>query len=270
MRTPKFLFAGLAGATLLGLTAAPAFASGATTPFAELTANQIAQQANADFKAASSVYSWARVSTHGITITATETIAPQGCLLTTSGSGLSTQILIVGGSTWIMLSNQAWQALGYTGTDLGEVAGKWVTLAAWLQAIGMSNVPAGAPDCHAHMPSGLPSNGWTLGKKMVKVSGRWTWQISQKLDKHLLVRADVSATRTPEFAAITLLGVTTYLSHYNAPVTLVAPPAGDVITSLPPLPKGPGTPTAERRLMRADRLVTGTGLVPGLALAVSE
>lgn len=270
MRTPKLLFAGLVGATVLGLAAGPAFAAGATKPHAELTANQIAKKANADFKAASSVYSWARVTMHGITITATETAAPQGCLLTTSGSGLSTQILVVGGSTWIMLNNQGWQSLGYTGTDLSEVAGKWVTLAAWLKAFGLSNVPAGAPDCHAHQPSGLPSNGWTLGKKMVKVSGRWAWQLSQKLSKHLLVRADVWDTRTPEFAAITLLGVTTYLSHYNAPVTLAAPPASDVITSLPPLPQGIGTSAAERRLVRADRLVTGTGLVPGLALAVSE
>jgi hypothetical protein len=266
MRTPKLLFAGLAGAAVLGLAAAPAFAAGAHQPQAALTANQIAKKANADFQAASSIYLWARVSVHGITTTATETIAPQGCLFTTNGGpGFSMQILIVGGSTWIMLSNQTWQALGYTGSDLSEVEGKWVTLAAWLQAFSVPNAPAGAPGCHAHQPSGLPSHGWTLGKKMIKVSGRWAWQLSQRLSKHVLVQAAVSDTRTPEFVAITLLGVTEYLSHYNAPVTLAAPPASDVITSLPPLPTGTGTPAAGN-LVRADRLIAGAGLVPGLAL----
>ena len=268
-RALKVLSAGLACATVLGIATAPAYAAQAPRPHVALTANQIIKKANADFKAASSIYFYSKLSARGVTVTATEQVTPQGCLFTTgSRGGFLAQDLIVGTSEWVRLSNQAWQALGYTGTELGYVAGKWVTLAAYLRAIGLSNIPAGTPDCHAHQASGLPSAGWTLSKKMVKVSGRWAWRLSRKLTKHESATVTVSDTRTPEYVAVTLLGVTEYLSHYNAPATLAAPPAADVITSLPPLPTG-STPTAGP-LLRADRLIGSPGLAPGFALAVSR
>jgi hypothetical protein len=265
-RALKVLSAGLAGATALSIAAAPANAARSHRPHPALTANQIAKKANADFQAASSVYVWSRVSSNGVTVTATVTVAPQGCLLTTDGgSSFWLQDLNVGTSEWVRLSDQTWQALGYTGTDLGYVEGKWVTFAAYLQAMGISNVPAGPADCHAHEPTGLPSAGWTLGKKMIKVSGRLARQIYDKRDG---VSAAVSATRTPEFLVITFLGTPEYLSHYNAPVVLAAPPAGDVITSLPPLPQG-SVPLAGRSV-RADRLTFGTGLLYDLAMAAAK
>jgi hypothetical protein len=274
-RALKVLAAGLAGATVLGIAAVPAYAAAQAHKPVPLTANQLAKKANADFKSASSVYFYSKVTEHGLTITGTEQVARQGCLFTASSSGgFWVQNLIVGASEWVRLSNQTWQALGYTGTDLGYLEGKWVTLAAYLRLFGLSDVPAGRPDCHAHQASGLPSAGWTLGKKMVKVSGHWAWQISHRLTKHQSLTADVSDTRTPEYVAIKGLGSTEYLSRYNARVTLAAPPAADVITSLPPLPQGT-IPAAGRlvradRLITADRLVAGPGLVPGFALAVSK
>lgn len=263
MRTLKVLSAGIAGAAVLGMATVPAFAAPAHQPFAELTANQIAKKANADFQAASSFSVWARASIHGITVTATETIGPRGCLVTdNSGDGFWTQLLTVDGSIWIRQSDQTWEALGYTGTVLGEVAGKWVTLAAYLQALGLQNPGPVSGDCHSHEPSGLPSSGWTLGRTLVKVSGHWAWQLSHKVGKHQSVQADVSDTRTPEFVRATVLGITEYFSHYNAPVTLTAPPASDVLTSIPPAPNQP-TPAI-------GRLIRGAGLLPGFDLEVAK
>jgi hypothetical protein len=236
-RALKVLSAGLAGATALSIAAAPANAAQSHRPHPAPTANQLVKKANADFQAASSVFLWSRISEQGVTVTITQTVALQGCLLTiNAGAGIWSQDLNIGTSQWVRLSDQTWQALGYTGTDLGYVSGKWVTAAAYLQVLGLSNQPVPPADCHAHEPTGLPSAGWTLGKKMIKVSGRLAWQI---YDKRGGLGAAVSATRTPEFLAITFQGVPEYLSHYNAPVVLAAPPAGDVITSLPPLPPLP-------------------------------
>lgn len=264
-RALKVLSVGLAGATALAIAAAPADAAQANRPHASLTANQIAKKANADFLAASSFYVWSRLSGHGPAFTVTETVAPQGCLVTTSTGGTWLQDLNVGTSEWVRLSDQTWQSLGYTGTDLGYVEGKWVTLAAFLQAFGLSNLPGGQPDCHSHEPSGLPSADWTLGKKMIKVSGHKAWQI---YIKPMQMSAAVSDAGTPEFLAITVLGTTDYLSHYNAPVTLSAPSASDVITSLPPLPPGSVPPAG--RSVRPDRPTVGTGLLRALTLAVSK
>src|SRR5262249_55477440 len=123
----------------------------------------------------------------------------------------------------------------------------------------------GALDCHSHEPVGVPSSGWTLGKKMIRVSGHLAWRIYDKREK---MSAAVSASGTPEFLAISQLGISAYFSHYNAPVMLSAPRAGDGITSLPPLPKG-SVPLAGR-LVRADGLTVGTSLLRGLTLAVSR
>ncbi|HZR51808.1 MAG TPA: hypothetical protein VFB06_20125 [Streptosporangiaceae bacterium] len=268
-RALKVLSAGLAGAAVLGIATAtvPAFAAPAPKPHVALTANQIMKKANADYKAASSFSVYSKLSMQGVTIVSTVQVAPQGCLLTgNGGSGLWAQNLIVGSSEWIRLSNQTWQALGYTGTDLGYVEGKWVTIAAYLQVFGLGNVPIGKPDCHAHQASGLPSAGWALSKKMIKVSGQRAWQLSIKEREFGRVTVAVSDTRTPEYLALTVQGMTEYLSHYNAPVTLAAPPAADVLTSLPPLP--PGSIPAADRLVRVDRLVPGLGLMPGFPLEV--
>lgn len=269
MRALKVLSAGLSGATVLGIATVPALAAQAPKPHVALTANQIVKKANADLKAASSVYIYSKLSMPGLSLTNTEQVAPQGCLLTAnSGNGLWAQNLIVGSSEWIRLSNQTWQALGYTGTDLGYAEGKWVTLAAYLQAIGLSGVPVGKADCRAHHLRDLPSTGWTLSKKMIKVSGHRAWRLSHKLAPRLSATVAISATRTPEYLAVTVPGTTEYLSHYNAPVALAAPPAADVLTSLPSLPKG-STPTVNR-LVRAFRPVPDPGLVPGFALEVSK
>lgn len=272
-RALKVLSAGLAGAAVLGIATAavPALAAPAAAPkpHVALTANQIMKKADADLKAASSVYIYSKTSMQGLTFTTTEQVAEQGCLLTVnSGPGIWAQNLIVGSSEWVRLSDQTWQTLGYTGTDLGYVEGKWVTIAAFLQVIGLSEGPVGRPDCRAHQPSGLPPTGWTLSKKMIRVSGQRAWRLSLKLSKHDSLTAAVSDTRTPEFVALSLLGITEYLSHYNAPVTLAAPPAADVLTSLPPLPKG-SFPTANR-LVRADLLVPIRGLLIGFPVEASK
>ena len=260
-RALKILSASLVGTAVLG-TAVPAFAAPAAKP---LTANQIAKKANADFKAASSVEFYGKQSIMGQTVTITETVAPQGCqIFENLGAGATLQVLNVGASQWVKLSDQAWQQLGYTGTDLGYVEGKWVTVAAFLQAFGLQNVPTGPDDCHSHEASGLPSTGWTLSKKLIKVSGQRAWQLSRKLNDAPL-RAAVSDTKKPEILAITLGGTTTYLSHYNARVTLAAPPADDVLTSLPPVPAPVPSPTAS--IGRAARAGLARVVVAGLSHA---
>jgi hypothetical protein len=64
--------------------------------------------------------------------------------------------------------------------------------------------------------------------------------------------AYVSDTHTPEFLILSVFGIREHLYDYNAAITLVAPPAADVLTSVPQPPGG--TPFDIRSLSRTSPL----------------
>jgi hypothetical protein len=233
----------ITGATVFA-AAAPAFAAPAHKPHAKLTADQIAERANADLQSASSyrIYSSATVDRLTVSVSATATV--QGCLLTiNTGDGISEKILNIGTSEWVQPSNDFWAALGYTGNLLAYLEGKWVTAAAFLKLFGLSNPPSNGGTCSTRSPTGLPVTGWTL-VRTAKLSGRLVWRITNRKTG---VSAYVSDTPKPEFLRLTLLGITEYFSDYNAPIMLAPPLNTYVLTTVPPPPGGSPSAGADIR-----------------------
>jgi hypothetical protein len=255
-------------AVVVGTGAAPAFAAAQThkpqthKPHKKLTADEIIGKAIADLESASSVRLYARQSVDGITLTITDTYAAQGCLATVTtsilGTSVSEKALIIGTSEWIQPNNEFWEELGYTGTQLASLEGKWVTPAALenLFGIRLKGAPSHVAACDVRdAGDGIPARGWSI-RKSVKISGDWAWRLrntetvqacvdikrtSCKTVK-LPTSAYVSDTGKPEFLRFSILGITEFFSDYDAPVTIAAPPAADVLTSIPP-PPGFGAPT---------------------------
>ena len=223
-----------AGATVF-TAVAPASAAPANKPQAKLTGDQIAKRANADLQSASSYRIYSSTTIAGLTLSVSSTATVQGCLIAiNTGHGISEKILDVGTSEWVQPSNDFWASLGYTGTVLAYLEGKWITAAAFLKLFGIKNVPSSGGTCSTSSPTGLPVTGWTL-VRTAKLSGRLVWRIINK-DKKL--SAYVSDTAEPEFLRLTLLGITEYFSGYNAPIMLAPPLNTYVLTMVPPLPGG--------------------------------
>jgi hypothetical protein len=215
--------------------AAPASAATAHKPHAKLTADQIAERANADLQSASSYRIYSSSTVDGLTLSVSATATEQGCLVTiNTGDGISEKILDIGTSEWVQPSNAFWAALGYTGNVLAYLEGKWVTAAAFLKLFGLSNPPSNGGTCSTSSPTGIPVTGWTM-VRTVKLSGRLAWRIT---NRNKGVSAYVSDTPKPEFLRITLLGITEYFSDYNAPIMLSPPLNTYVLTTVPPPPGG--------------------------------
>lgn len=249
---------GAIGAVALGTAATSAFAA----PAGKVTADQIVKKANADLRSVSSVELWSRASANGVTITITEKITVRGCLATiSSGGGLSENLLIIGSTQLIQPSNGLWQALGYTGTELSYLEGKWVTAAAFFNALGLGGSGGTGGTCNTRVPTGIPLTGWTLGKS-ARISGHWSWRL---INKKQAMSAYVSDTRKPEFLRLTERGVTEYFSHYNAPLKLELPPASDVVTKLPPPPNAPNPARADLGVRTG--LLARAGIVARAGLA---
>jgi hypothetical protein len=216
-------------------TAAPASAAPAHKPHPKLTADQIAERATADLRSASSYRIYSSATIVGLTVSVSETATAQGCLATiNTGHGISEKILNIGTSEWVQPSNGFWVALGYTGTVLAYLEGKWITAAAFLKLFGISAPPSSDDTCSTSSPTGLPVTGWTL-VRTARLSGRLVWRIKNKKRG---VSAYVSDTPTPEFLRLTLLGITEYFSDYNAPIMLAPPLNTYVLTTVPPPPGG--------------------------------
>jgi hypothetical protein len=238
--------------------------SASATPAHEpkLTGDEIAGKAIADLRGASSVRVYTNESVLGLSITISETYTEHSCLENFSVSGpgtaaVSENILIVGSSVWVQPSNEFWSALGYSKTQLASLDGKWLTFGAFEKLFGISGLPAPHISCGIRSVSyGLTPTGWKLVKS-VKVSGRWAWRVVNTADKTTIciekghcessaLSAYVSDARRPEFLSMTEFRITEYFSDYNAAITLAAPPAADVLTSVPQPPGGTPPLTARR------------------------
>jgi hypothetical protein len=218
------------GATVLA-AAAPALAAPAHKPHAKPSADLIVHRAIADLQSASSYRIYSSSAIDGITVSVSSTVTAQGCLETiNTGGGISANILDIGTSEWVQPSNGFWASLGYTGTLLDYLEGKWVTAAGFLKLFGISHLPKSGGTCSTRSPTGIPVTGWAL-VRTAKLSGRLVWRIINRNDG---VSAYVSDTPTPEFLRLTLLGITEYFSDYNAPIMLAPPLNTYVLTSVPP------------------------------------
>jgi hypothetical protein len=225
--------AAAAGVTVFA--AAPSFATPAPKPQPKPTADQIVTMANADLHSVTSYNIYTSAKILSVTISVSETVTAQGCLdVINGGHGISEKILNIGGSEWIQPSNQFWVTLGYSGTTLDYLDGKWVTADAFLKLLGISNPPSTAAACSTASPTGIPVTGWTLVRK-AKISGGPAWRV---VNKHLKLTAYVSDTAQPEYLRLTLLGITEYFSAYNAPIYLAPPLNTYLLNMLPPLPGG--------------------------------
>jgi hypothetical protein len=213
--------------------AAPAFAAPAHKPHATLTGDQIAKRANADLQSASSYRIYSSTTIDGLTISVSSTSTAQGCLfMIDTGDGISEKILDIGTSEWIQPSNDFWAALGYTGTVLAYLEGKWVTAAAFLKLFGISNLTSSGGTCSTRSPTGLPVTGWAL-VRTTRLGGSLVWRI---INREKGLSAYVSDTAKPEFLRLTLLGITEYFSDYNAPITFMPPLNEYVLIAVPPPP----------------------------------
>lgn len=241
--------------------ATPAFATQAQAQAQahrpKLTADEIVGKAITDLKSATSVRVYTRLSLGGTTIAERETYAEQGCLTNVSIGDRSTSItenaLIIGTSEWVQPGNEFWRLLGYTGAELTSLEGKWVTVAAFEQLFGVKGLPKTVATCSIHSAStGLSKHGWTLGRSK-QINGRWAWRVTENsvdgiklsicVKPHtkctpLTTSAYVSDTGKPEFVSLSVVLATEHFYAYNQTVTLTAPPAADVLTSIPKPPRG--------------------------------
>jgi hypothetical protein len=250
----------VAGGMVSGVFATPAFAA-QTHPQKQahpqnLTADEIVGKAITDLKDASSVHTSARISILGLTVAESGTFTRHGCQTAVSmsapGHSISEVFLVVGTSAWVRPDAGALKSLGYTGAELSSLEGKWITFAAVKKVAGANSFPAPAAVCGARSEFGkLAPHGWTLGK-LAKVNGQWAWQVSGTSTETVSgciqmgtkcknystkvsrkVSAYVSDSAKPEFLSMSADGATERFSGFNAKVTLTAPPAADVLTSIP-------------------------------------
>jgi hypothetical protein len=256
-----------AGSMATAAFATPAFAARAQAPTQaptqapahrpKLTADEIVGKAITDLKSATSVRVYTRLSLDGTTIAERETYAEQGCLTNVSianrATSISESVLVIGTSEWVQFGNEFWRILGYTGAQLTSLEGKWVTLPAFEQLLGIKNLPELAVTCSIHSAStGLSKSGWTLGRSK-QINGRWAWRVIEDsvdglkvsvcVKPHtkctpLTISAYVSDTGKPEFVSLNVVFATEHFYAYNQAVTLTAPPAADVLTSIPKPPHG--------------------------------
>lgn len=242
---PAFLVAALiAGITGCGVPAGSgsrsATASGtpgtsaatSADPLSRLSALEIAKEALADTKAATSVHLAGTITNSGEEITLAETIAHSGteCSGTYSvvGKG-AVQIVLLGTTVWMKADDTLWRSNGIPAAALPRVSGKWLRTST--SAAGMSGL---ATLCSISKLFGTPP---TSDPKMFK-------QLNTTPDgKALIVKlmdglggASLYVTDTahplitqfdsPNYASAGSI----HLTGYGAAVTITAPPASAVIT----------------------------------------
>jgi hypothetical protein len=203
------------------VAAGPASAAPAGNPFGELTADQIASKAVADFDSASSVHVDGYISASGKTGSYSMLFTQNGCAGSVQMGGQGSSGLVAIGSTeWIRPSKQLWESLGYSGSRLAKVLGKWVKVPS-----GSDGTGSNACDIQGFAAGeGYPVTGLSKGRT-VRISGHLALQLAGKKATSYYVSV---ATR-PEILSIDIAGISNTFSSYNAHVTITAPPSKDVV-----------------------------------------
>lgn len=180
--------------------------SSATDPLASLTAAQIAADADADLKHASTVHFKGKISAGGSSATYDLTVASGKCKGTIETSAGALQIIQIGETMWVKVggtteylkttaSNQQYQ--GLTG---------YCTIAALSGVFATPGMVKG----------GISEMG---GRKVLELKVPDT-----------SMRAYVTDAAKPEYVKADLVDTQLTFSHYNAPVSITAPPASEVIS----------------------------------------
>lgn len=191
-------------------------------PIAGLTADQIAAKAAADLYAASSVHVYGTAAEGRTKITLSITYTRHGCEEWIEfGKNYSLTTLQIGSHAWVKPSAAFWKGLGYTGSQLASVEGKW---------------EKSKPDSQCKLKSltGFPRTGWVTEKPVI-VGGKHALRLFHNAKKAAdRLHIDVSDSARPEILRVISDGSTAHFGKYNAPVRLMPPPPGDIIANPPP------------------------------------
>jgi hypothetical protein len=202
-------------------------------PLARLSALQIAREALADTKAATSVHLAGTVADSGQMITMSVTTAHSGmqCSGTYSMPGKGTYHLVLLGTTvWEKPDDTTWRAVGVSAAALPRVSGRWILTST--SGPGMSSfaaicsisklfgakLPASDPNLYKDPIKAL--DGKVLSLELVDGPGGWSVYVTDTAHP-LITRFD-----SPQYGSAWSINMT----GYGAAVTITAPPASEVIT----------------------------------------
>jgi hypothetical protein len=210
----------------LSLSAAAAPSAPTGNPLAGLTADQIANKAAADLKAAASFHYHGSSKDSGQTVSISMSVTHKGCTGSIGdGSHGGFAILVLGNTAWIQPNDKFWKFAGIPASQLSAVHGKWLAIT----GTG-SNSPSAAfaSFCNLNkLVSALAPQLTGLVKgKTIKISGHPALQLRHGSGRESIY---VSISSKPEILRISDDGTINF-SAYGARVTLTAPPATDVIT----------------------------------------
>lgn len=197
------------GSATAAVASSSASASGSASgsaggPLASLTAEQIADKATADFKAASSVHAVGTVSGEKIDLT----IAPGKCSGTITTSAGPLKLIQIGSTLWINAGGSG--PYVKTTSNNSQYEGM----------LGFCTYAAIAQDFSAA--------GAALAKGPVTdIDGQQTIKLTVQ---GMSESSYVTDTATPEYLRADLTDMTMDFSGYNAPVSITAPPSSDVIS----------------------------------------
>jgi hypothetical protein len=220
---PAAVMCATLGAGLAGYGTASASTSG--SPLSGLSADQIAAQAVANLKSASTVHVTGNVTSSGETVGLDLTLVRgKGCTGTMAVAGTgSFKLTAIGNQVWIKPDQQFWKKEGATAAVLNVVSGKYMKVRATSQLGSLSVFcqPSQLAGSFGHLAPGLVKGTTTT------ISGQRALQIKDASDSGSIF---VSDTAKPQILRLSGGSKGTIdFSGYNSPVTLTAPPAADTL-----------------------------------------
>jgi hypothetical protein len=226
----------LAAAAILSATACGS-SSSSTSALAGLSPDQIVQKSVADLKAASSVRISGKVVNSGQTIALDLTdVAAKGCQgtiglaapATSSSKAVSgtANIIEADSIVYMKLSNSFFTSAGLPASEFSQVSGKYIKLASGSNLASFAQLcnPSTLSTAFAKEDTGFVKAGTTtingqptLGFKQPKNPSNGTVYISESATPQIFRIVGPPGQGSIDF------------SDYNAPVTITAPPASQVI-----------------------------------------
>jgi hypothetical protein len=232
------LIVGIAGCGTRGSGSGSASAAAGATPstsaatsadpLARLSALEVAKEALADTKAATSVHLAGTVTDSGQTITLSETIVHSGteCSGTYSVRGKGTvQIVLLGTTLWMKPDDTSWRSNGIPAAALPRVSGKWFrtstsALAAMCSISKLFGMKLPTSDPNMFKDPVTTPGGKVLTLELMDGPGGASFYVTDTAHP-LITRFD-----SPQYGGTGSVDLT----GYGAAVTITAPPASEVIT----------------------------------------
>jgi hypothetical protein len=226
----------LAAAAVLTATACGS-SSSSTSALAGMSPDQIVQKSVANLKAASSVRITGQVVNSGQTISVDLTdVAAKGCQgtiglaapATSSSKAMSgtANIVEVDSIVYMKLSDSFFTSAGLPASEFSEVSGKYIKLASGSNLASFAQLcnPSTLSTAFAKEDTGFVKAGTatvngqpTLGFNQPKNPSNGTVYVSESATPQILRIAGPAGQGSIDF------------SNYNAPATITAPPASDII-----------------------------------------